>query len=177
VSKKTIDEATRELSPQHRRIIEMVSMVPDGPSHAHDLAFTSELLINLMAAFEQTPTCWAIVTAHKALIKMAANEGIIDEPPRVRHPRVKRPVELTFEHQKMRADALDKALVELRRRTDTEVFALRVENQGLRVDIETLEDGKRKLEEELAARAKIACHPGSKCDRWPECERCGPPRL
>jgi hypothetical protein len=21
------------------------------------------------------------------------------------------------------------------------------------------------------------CHPGLKCDRWPECESCGPPRV
>lgn len=149
---KTIAEATRELSVEQHALIDLIADATQGPEHVHDLAFVSELLTQLMAAHEQTSVGWAIVTAHKALLKMAQNEGVIDAAPRISHPPRRELLESRLATAQSNARALDGALIELRRQSDAEVYGLRLESQTLRKDIIRLEEAKRKLEEDLAKR-------------------------
>lgn len=139
--RRSLAEATRTLSQERKDLIHrfVLSATEEGDEYVDELAFISDLLVQLMDEHEQSPVGWAVVTAHKALIKMAANEGIIDAETRVKHPKIAPPVEYTMEHQRMRADALDEALVTLRRTSDKEVYDLRLENQDLRGDIQRLE--------------------------------------
>lgn len=147
---KTLEQATGHLRPDQLVAIDMVCKAAQGMEHVDELAFVSQLLVELMSEHEQTPVGWAIVTAHKALLKMAANERIITEAPRVRHPRRRESVATQLATAQSNAAALDHALVELRRNTDREVFALRVETQGLREELAKKDIALAKKDEEIA---------------------------
>lgn len=135
---RSLEEATAGLRPQQLQAIETAIDNADGFDHVDDLAFVSQLLVELMDWHQQTPVGWAVVTAHKALLKMAQNEGVVPRPPRVVHERRSKWDELAAESARYRSNAaaLDQALVKERRAHDVETHALRLEISKLRNELE-----------------------------------------
>ena len=162
---RTIEQATGQLRPDQRAAIAAVCDAADGHEHVDDLAFVSAILVALMCEHEQTPTGWAIVTAHKALLKMAANEGIIDHPPRVKHERVRRRLDELLLECQVNCQALNEECCNLRRLNDNEVSGLRVEIKQLREELarrdEADADRLRVREEDQKRRDELDRYPGS----------------
>jgi len=133
-----LEEARRRLRQTQRQAIEAAVNYCDGEEYIDEIAFLDVLLVELMSMHEQTPVGWCVVTAHRALLKMAENEGILEPArPRQKHERRSKYDEMAAELGLARsnAKALDQALIELRRQHDHEVYALREECQQLRAEL------------------------------------------
>lgn len=132
---RTLADAIAALRPAQREAILQAVHAADGADHVDDLAFVAQLLVDLMDLHEQTPVGWCIVTAHKALLKMAQNEGLLPAPPRVRNqPRPSRFDQMAADLDNSQAAnrALTDELIKERRHHDSEVYDLRQEIQDLR---------------------------------------------
>ncbi|HKQ65987.1 MAG TPA: hypothetical protein VJZ73_13315 [Methylomirabilota bacterium] len=138
---RTLAEALNALRPAQREAIARAISNADGAEYVDDVAFVAQLLVELMDLHEQTPVEWCIVTAHKALLKIAQNEGIIPAEPRVKHERrASKFDEMAKEMdiQRGNAQAMNQALVTERRAHDREVYELRQEIQGLNQELAAL---------------------------------------
>ena len=152
----SLEEATGRLRAKQREAISNAADNADGMEHVDDLAFVSQLLIELMDVYQQTPVGWAVVTAHKALLKMAQNEGVIPRPPRVARTFRSKWDEMDAERCRFRdnAKALDQALVTERRRHDQEVYELRLEISKLNQAVADERDQARAMAEQMLLRLR-----------------------
>jgi len=96
---------------------------------------------------------------------MAANEGIIDHPPRVKHERVRRRLDELLLECQVNCQALNEECCNLRRLNDNEVSGLRVEIKQLREELarrdEADADRLRVREEDQKRRDELDRYPGS----------------
>ncbi len=137
---KTLDEAIKTLRAKQIEAIAHAVDNADGPEHIDDLAFVSLLLTDLIELHQDTPVGWSIVTAHRALIKMAQNEWVIGRQPRQLHHARQPSGSMVW---KERCENLQQALDSKRQEYDREVYALRLEISELNQAFDAMSTGRR----------------------------------
>jgi hypothetical protein len=128
--RRTLAEAIAGLRASQRAAILTVINALDGQEHIDDLAFVVQVLEDLTDVLEHSPVGWCIVHAHRHLLEMARNEGLIPrDGERKIDGRGSRWDELHAQlaASKAHAHQLQQELATITRQHDTEIYQLRCE--------------------------------------------------
>lgn len=173
--------AAQNRLPQAARVaIYAVSAHADrGDTHLDDLAFAVAIIDAMICEYGQSSVAWCLISAQAVLLQRAVEEGILagaTEGSVAESAAAKALVALKGEIAAKDAElavarrvnaALDRKLVE----TDGRLSCAQANYEE--ASKERAEAITRLERAEMSAR----CHPGLHCPSWPDCERCGPPRL